>query len=401
MTHMPGGASHDRRENVARVADDASPPAASEQPSSARVVAVDGRPLVTRLSARERAAQLRLAGPETATAAAAAGPDAPPRGAEERAQTGPTDVGRTPRTQTPSLRPDPEAAASRLRDLCAKYDDALAELERRSATVLESAAVSARRAQDAARRAEARLEAFDSAVRPVLATAIREIREAAAGTRTVTQPPGEEERGDREGESLAEAQPQRGTAGRVVGAVAVVAAAVAIVIYGGSLHRRTASAEAAAAAAERAAEDARRTVERELAAQAARTEGAVADALALGHHAARMVEVMAAPDARRMDLLGRAAAPAAIGQAFWSRTRGVVISATGIPPAAAGQGYQVWIVTSAGPLSLGFASADAQGRLGVTFELPQDLAGSVRGFLLTREPAGGSPSPRGALLLSN
>jgi anti-sigma-K factor RskA len=115
----------------------------------------------------------------------------------------------------------------------------------------------------------------------------------------------------------------------------------------------------------------------------------------------RMLEILAAPDARRLDLAGRRGAPAATGQALWSRSRGVIISAVRVPPAPSGEVYQVWLTMSSGPVSLGFAAPDAQGRVGAAFDLPATVAGTVAGFHVSREPAGGSTRPQGQPVLSN
>jgi hypothetical protein len=43
---------------------------------------------------------------------------------------------------------------------------------------------------------------------------------------------------------------------------------------------------------------------------------------------------------------------------------------------------------------------DAQGRLAAAYELPPAVAGSIRGFMVTQEPAGGSPGLGTPLLAS-
>jgi hypothetical protein len=52
-------------------------------------------------------------------------------------------------------------------------------------------------------------------------------------------------------------------------------------------------------------------------------------------------------------------------------------------------------------VSLGLAAPDAQGRLAAAYDVPAGLRGSVRGFVVTHEPAGGSGIPHGETALSN
>jgi hypothetical protein len=41
--------------------------------------------------------------------------------------------------------------------------------------------------------------------------------------------------------------------------------------------------------------------------------------------------------------------------------------------------YQVWLVTTGIPMSLGFVTPDAQGRVDVAFDTPPELRGNVAG----------------------
>jgi hypothetical protein len=130
-------------------------------------------------------------------------------------------------------------------------------------------------------------------------------------------------------------------------------------------------------------------------------EAARATAITAAAQTARMLEVVTASDTRRLALQGQEHAAAAAGQALLSRSRGLLISATGLPPAGAGQVYQVWLQTSRGPLSLGFLAADSRGRANTVFELPPELAGVISGITVTREPAGGAPQPGGIVMLAS
>jgi anti-sigma-K factor RskA len=105
--------------------------------------------------------------------------------------------------------------------------------------------------------------------------------------------------------------------------------------------------------------------------------------------------VLAAPDLVRIDLGGQPAAPTASARALWSRQRGMVFSANGLPALPAGQVYQVWIVTdSPDPISAGLVEIDASGRAAGVFVTPPDI-GAPLAVAVTNEPEGGVPRPTG------
>ena len=108
--------------------------------------------------------------------------------------------------------------------------------------------------------------------------------------------------------------------------------------------------------------------------------------------------VLTAPDMRQIDLEGQPAAPSASGRAFWSRSRGLVFTASELPPLPAGRIYQVWMVLPEAPMSAGLVTPDANGRVQQAFETPPDVAAPVA-IAVTIEPAGGLPAPSGARYL--
>ena len=175
-----------------------------------------------------------------------------------------------------------------------------------------------------------------------------------------------------------------------------------VALYVGYVQRSAAEAMTRATSAERTAAHVQQSAHDAAAAAADRAERAVAEALTHAARAERMIEVMAAPDAQRIELAGRAAAPGAVGHALYSQSRGVIVSATGIArPQQQDQVYQVWAATPTGLISLGLASPDAQGRIAAAYDVPAALARSIRRFLVTLEPVGGSSSPTGQVALSN
>ena len=104
--------------------------------------------------------------------------------------------------------------------------------------------------------------------------------------------------------------------------------------------------------------------------------------------------VLIAPDLARIDLAGQAVAPRAAGRAFWSRTRGLVLTASALPPLPAGRTYQVWVVTANRPISAGVVRPDDTGAGTTFFATPPDIPAPVA-MAVTIEPDGGVPAPTG------
>lgn len=108
------------------------------------------------------------------------------------------------------------------------------------------------------------------------------------------------------------------------------------------------------------------------------------------------VAVLTAPDVARIDLAGQAkVAPQASARAFWSRSRGMVFTASNLPALPPGRVYQLWVVTAQpAPISAGLLTPDAQGSVNETFNTPSDIPQPVA-LAVTIEPAGGVQSPTG------
>jgi Anti-sigma-K factor rskA, C-terminal len=106
--------------------------------------------------------------------------------------------------------------------------------------------------------------------------------------------------------------------------------------------------------------------------------------------------VLTSPDVARIDLAGQApVAPRASARAFWSRSRGMVFTASNLPPLPPGRVYQLWVVTAQpAPISAGLLTPDAQGGVNETFNTPSDIPQPVA-LAVTIEPAGGVRSPTG------
>ena len=125
------------------------------------------------------------------------------------------------------------------------------------------------------------------------------------------------------------------------------------------------------------------------------SERQVADVRRTAFEAQSQVAVLAAPDLARIDLAGQAAAPNASARAFWSRSRGLVFTASNLPAPPPGRAYQLWVLTAQpAPISAGMLTPDANGRVNARFDMSVDLPRPVA-MAVTLEPEGGVPAPTG------
>jgi len=112
-------------------------------------------------------------------------------------------------------------------------------------------------------------------------------------------------------------------------------------------------------------------------------------------HDRLVTAVLAAPDLARIDLAGQAVAPSAAARAYWSRSRGLVLTASNLPALPAGRTYQLWVLTKdPAPMNAGLLKPDRDGRLTYTLVTPVDMPNPVA-MAVTLEPEGGVPAPTG------
>ena len=122
----------------------------------------------------------------------------------------------------------------------------------------------------------------------------------------------------------------------------------------------------------------------------------IADARRTAADAQSQVAVLAAPDPARIELAGpQPLASQASARAFWSRSRGLVFTASNLPALPAGRIYQLWVLTAQpAPLSAGLLGPDANGRANAVFDTPPDIPRPTA-MAVTIEPDGGVPAPTG------
>jgi len=110
------------------------------------------------------------------------------------------------------------------------------------------------------------------------------------------------------------------------------------------------------------------------------------------------IAVLTAPDMARVELAGQKIAPQASARAFWSRSRGLVFTASNLPALPPMRTYQLWVVTTQGPVSAGLLKPDATGSVNALFNPPGNTP-SASAMAVTIEPEGGSAGPTSAMYL--
>jgi len=164
-----------------------------------------------------------------------------------------------------------------------------------------------------------------------------------------------------------------------IGAAALVAIAVSLGAYAGFLRARV------------------NGLESELRVALVRIDASERDAAAarqLAASAQTPIGVLTSPDVKQISLMGQTAAPSAMARAFWSRSRGLVFTASMLPELPPGRTYQLWVVTAQTPISAGLLMPDQNGELTATFNTPSDIPEPVA-MAVTSEPDGGVPAPTG------
>ena len=108
--------------------------------------------------------------------------------------------------------------------------------------------------------------------------------------------------------------------------------------------------------------------------------------------------VLSAPDLQQVDLAAQDSAPRARARAFLSRARGIVLTAASLPQLPAERTYQLWMLTTGAPSSVGTFQADPSGGVSAVFDMPTSVR-ATQGLAVSVEPAGGVPAPTGAIVL--
>ena len=78
----------------------------------------------------------------------------------------------------------------------------------------------------------------------------------------------------------------------------------------------------------------------------------------------------------------------------------IVFSGSRLPPPRSGATYQLWVFTIEGPVSAGTFAPDPSGRASFAIDNPPGVPRPITGMAVTIEPASGSRTPTGAVVLA-
>jgi hypothetical protein len=164
------------------------------------------------------------------------------------------------------------------------------------------------------------------------------------------------------------------------------------------VNERLDDAASRVAAAERKAATASDAASRQVAATRAEAQRQIAEAQQAALKAQIVSSVLASPDLIRYNLAGAGPAADAYGQLLWSRSRGLVLSASRLPAAPEGKNYHVWLNTNGAQMSAGSFVPDAAGRATLVTENPANVPVPVTSISVTLE-AVGATAPLGPAVL--
>ena len=128
-------------------------------------------------------------------------------------------------------------------------------------------------------------------------------------------------------------------------------------------------------------------------------EERLAEAQRLVERAGSMVDILAAPDLLRYGLAGAGPSAAWYAQVLWSRSRGVAVTASRLPPPPAGQAYTMWVISDGPPTAVGVLVPDASGRASLVVPGPLTLPRLVS-LRVTLETGTGAGRPAGPTCLA-
>jgi anti-sigma-K factor RskA len=173
-------------------------------------------------------------------------------------------------------------------------------------------------------------------------------------------------------------------------AAAMLVVAIGLGVYANGLRTRVARLEGEL-------DDARAQAVA-LQARVGKAESALTAAQTQVASAQSQLDVLTAPDTRRVVLAGQPGAPNASGRADWSPSRGLAISVANLPPLLPMRTYQVWLLTRDKPVSVGLLQADASTGRTIVFANPAGASEPV-GVALSEEPEGGVEQPGNRIYL--
>jgi Anti-sigma-K factor rskA len=166
-----------------------------------------------------------------------------------------------------------------------------------------------------------------------------------------------------------------------------------------SVNSRLNQAATLAAAAEQRAQAASAAATKEIESTRAEADRQIAEARATAQQAQTVSNILAAPDLIRFNLGSPGADTRSSAQVLFSRSHGMVLSASRLPALTAGSVYQVWLLMDGTPVSAGTIAPDEAGRATLSLDTLPSVPRAVTGVIVTTEPAGGSAAPSPTLVL--
>jgi hypothetical protein len=196
--------------------------------------------------------------------------------------------------------------------------------------------------------------------------------------------------------SVAEATERPRSGWRPLYTVAALGVVLAAALFGLWTQRRVDARLNEAAAQVSAAERQRDEANAATRAEAARQ---VAEARESAARAQIVANVLAAPDLVRYWLTASATDSRAYAQMLFSRSRGMVFSASRLDPPGEGRTYQLWLLTRGAPVNAGLIVPDSAGTVTLATDTSLTVPDRLTGAVLTLEPAGGSTVPSAERIL--
>jgi hypothetical protein len=185
----------------------------------------------------------------------------------------------------------------------------------------------------------------------------------------------------------------------ITAVMALTVGLVVAVVFAVRLQQRFEAASVKIIDAEQQAQSTRAAAERQIAASQQEAARRISQASEAAIKAQMVSDVLAAPDLVRYGLTGGDTTPAARGQLLWSRSRGIVLSASRVPKAPSGSTYQLWLLTPSGATKAGSTDADAEGRLSLATDRVPSVPRPVVGVAVTVETLPGGATPSGPIIL--
>jgi anti-sigma-K factor RskA len=112
-----------------------------------------------------------------------------------------------------------------------------------------------------------------------------------------------------------------------------------------------------------------------------------------------VVELLADPATRVVDLRGQGPNAEAAGRVVWHERAGGYLIATKLPPLPAGKAYEAWLLGGPAPRPAGVFTVDASGQ--GSRKLDPAAGAPTKGFAVTVESEAGTSEPTGPIVLAS